>query len=228
MVATWHVCGVAFGCIVASGLIVGSAASRRGRITSVARPVCIQARPRPRPITRTQARMCALLHACIHVCMLAPMHACTHACMHASSCVCDHVCALACGSSCVNRSCCMQSASDALLRAAARMLHAVLCVVHAASCMDLLHAVAKLVAYDNAECGADAEVQQHDAELQSIATRCCRQAAAQRGASCAGRVLLGEGHQQELRRRSWQRCLAPRMCVCPRLRAPPAITLRIQ
>ena len=39
-------------------------------------------------------------------------------------------------------------------------------VVHAASCMDLLHAVAKLVAYDNAECGADAEIQQHDAELQ--------------------------------------------------------------
>ena len=127
--------------------------------------------------------------------------------------------------SCVNRTYCMQSVSNALLRAAARMLHAVLCVVHAASCMDLLHAVGKLVAYDDAECGADAEVQQHDVELQSIATRCCRQAAAQRGASCAGRVL-GEGHQQELRRRSWQRCLAPRMCVCPRLRAPPAITLR--
>lgn len=107
--------------------------------------------------TSTQA--CAL--ACLHPCM----HACTNACMHASSCVCDHVCALACGSSCVNRTC-MQSASDELLRAAARMLHAVLCVVHAASCMDLLHAVAKLVAYDNAECGADAEIQQHDAELQ--------------------------------------------------------------
>jgi hypothetical protein len=42
--------------------------------------------------------------------------------------------------------------------------------VHAASCMDLLHAVAKLVAYDNAERGADAEVQQHDAEL-PMATR---------------------------------------------------------
>ena len=99
---------------------------------------CIAARPHHRSCSRrtaglhtstataapnhahTSTQACAL--ACLHPCM----HACTNACMHASSCVCDHVCALACGSSCVNRTC-MQSASDELLRAAARMLHAVLC-----------------------------------------------------------------------------------------------------
>ena len=105
---------------------------------------CIAARPHHRSCSRrtaglhtstataapnhahTSTHVCALacLHPCMHACTHACLHPCMHACMHANSCMCDHVCALACGSSCANRSCCMQSASDALLRAAARMLHA--------------------------------------------------------------------------------------------------------